>query len=272
MAKKKVEAPTTQDYINKAMENAKGFIDATAFIAIPKEPFVVGEPVLLGNLENCTIAAVSEDNRYVVVAGNRIDSKTNVESTSYVGNVWYNIARTSKVKESNLSTKSGIELNFTQASISELLGRVTSYGIEFDAVYQRELVWQTSDKQAYIDSVFANSDLGKFIFARIAYADNVPGYECVDGKQRMHALMDFVNDKFTYKGFLFSEISREDRYFFRNRTAPVCELGEYVTLEQKMEVFLRTNKGGVPQSPEHLQKVEDMYAQEVNRANRRPKM
>jgi hypothetical protein len=81
--------------------------------------------------------------------------------------------------------------------------------------------------------------------------------EILDGKQRVKAIIDFFEDKFTYKGKLYSELSCPDRWHFDNFCFPRAEI-QKPTLEQKIKIFLHVNTTGKHMSPEHLEKVKGM--------------
>jgi uncharacterized protein with ParB-like and HNH nuclease domain len=85
----------------------------------------------------------------------------------------------------------------------------------------------------------------------------VAGYEVLDGKQRIKAIIDFFEDKFKYEGFLYSELSNHDRHVFEDITFPRAEIRN-ATLEQKIKIFIHVNTTGKQMSPEHLAKVKGM--------------
>ena len=64
-------------------------------------------------------------------------------------------------------------------------------------------VWDIEDKVKLIDSIFNNIDVGKFAFIKVPYKDNSPSYECLDGKQRVTALIEFYEGRFEYKGLKY---------------------------------------------------------------------
>ena len=77
--------------------------------------------------------------------------------------------------------------------------------------YQRDYVWELSDKQLLIDSIFNNIDIGKFAFIHLDYKTwNKTGYayEILDGKQRLKTIIDFYENRFSYKGIYYNDLSK----------------------------------------------------------------
>ena len=65
------------------------------------------------------------------------------------------------------------------------------YRIDLDADYQREKIWSRRDQETLIDSIIQNIDIPKMYLARIEGKGNFE-FECIDGKQRMTTLLNFL--------------------------------------------------------------------------------
>ena len=65
------------------------------------------------------------------------------------------------------------------------------YRIDLDADYQREKVWSRQQQETLIDSIIQNIDIPKIYLARVTESGNFD-YECIDGKQRMGTLLNFI--------------------------------------------------------------------------------
>src|SRR5690606_1571243 len=74
--------------------------------------------------------------------------------------------------------------------------------IDFSPVYQRYgNIWSPEKKKLLIDTVLNGFDIPKFYFNYFIEQNNILNqsnsiYAVIDGKQRLHALLDFVNEKF----------------------------------------------------------------------------
>lgn len=69
--------------------------------------------------------------------------------------------------------------------------------------YQRKLVWTLEEKQKLIDSILRKYPIPAIL---IAERESEPGtYEIIDGLQRLHAIMSFIETRYTsIDGFLFN--------------------------------------------------------------------
>ena len=87
------------------------------------------------------------------------------------------------------------------------------YRIDLDADYQREKIWSRKNQEDLLDSILQNIDIPKLYLVKTRDAGSFD-FECIDGKQRMNALLSFykpdagdespltvrvAGDKFTYK-------------------------------------------------------------------------
>jgi hypothetical protein len=65
------------------------------------------------------------------------------------------------------------------------------YRIDLDADYQREKIWSRGDQETLLDSIIKNIDIPKIYLAEVEDNENFD-YECIDGKQRMATLLNFI--------------------------------------------------------------------------------
>jgi hypothetical protein len=158
----------------------------------------------------------------------------------------------------NLFKENEFHLNFSNQSIEGLLTKVYSFGVDFEAEYQRELVWTSEDKTLLIDSIMDSRDIGKFLFMRLPFtSSNTPMYQIVDGKQRLTTICEFFEDRFVWRGRKFSELSGYDRCRLTDHLVSVSEVNE-LSREKSLELFLFVNDTGKPISKEHLDTVRGM--------------
>lgn len=64
------------------------------------------------------------------------------------------------------------------------------YRIDLDADYQREKIWTTKQQELLLDSIIRDIDIPKIYIVEIDDSKQFD-YECIDGKQRMSALLRF---------------------------------------------------------------------------------
>jgi hypothetical protein len=105
--------------------------------------------------------------------------------------------------------------------------------------------WSANSKKGrgrqvkFIDSVFHGYPIPTILLNRIR---SQRLYEVYDGRHRIETLWNFYNDKFKYKGKLYSELCEEDKRTFCERTIPVTITTDANNL-QLAEVFIRVNAG-----------------------------
>jgi hypothetical protein len=135
--------------------------------------------------------------------------------------------------------------------------------------YQRPLVWSLKDKQLLIESIYNNVDCGKILVRNRSWDElrvlQKGGHELawkdiVDGKQRINAIKDFLDDKFPdMHGNYYNDLSdRAQRRLTNHQLFSYSELPENTKDEDVLKQFLRLNFSGVPQSQEHLNYVKSL--------------
>jgi len=168
--------------------------------------------------------------------------------------------------KSLFSVTNDINLQFYQQDISGLIH--THYqGIDYTPEYQRDYVWDDKDKEMLIDSIMNNISIGSFVFVRLPFEEgkkrDMIFYEILDGKQRMKAIVDFYEDRFRYKGKLYSELPAEDRWHFEKHPISRGELPGNSTREQILRTFVKLNTAGKVMDQLHLSKVKKEWEEEV---------
>lgn len=144
--------------------------------------------------------------------------------------------------------------------------------LDLEAPYQRGLVWGEDRKRSLIESVLDGTPIPALILNdRFSAKFKAEGYDrdrlwafaVIDGKQRVTALRDFTEDKFTVpaewfeeediveeakgkENIVYSDLTRAFHRGFTMNTIPVAE-GRFDSLEGEKQVFDRVNFGGVAQ-------------------------
>lgn len=160
-------------------------------------------------------------------------------------------------------------------------GKTTYGGVNFNPFvidkdgnklfYQRDLVWTLEQKQLLIDSIYNGIEIGKFLFRYRSWKHIEDGmkndghgfsWDCVDGKQRFHAILHFVQNKFpdSYGNYWNDLNENAQRKILGYNKLSYGEMGETAKDSDVIETFLTMNFTGVPQSKEHLEFVKDIYS------------
>lgn len=170
-----------------------------------------------------------------------------------------------EIRQENFSFRDLSQISFHNTRIDNLLSYYYRFGVDMNPVYQRELVWSLKDKESLINSIFNNIEIGKFVLIERDYSDNDYSYEILDGKQRLNALTEFLENKFQYKGVYYYQLSTRDKNHFQSYSVTYGTSRQDLTLEQKCAYFLKLNTQGQPQSQEHLNKVMEILKNEQSK-------
>lgn len=255
--KQKYIPPTPEEIVAKKLAE---FRDGNrSWVPEPTRIFEPGTQVKIGNLNEVFVVANHDGGKYVEVTYTSVDNNYGrpIRHENQVGVwEWTDVFPLRTVEEMPpvLHERDDMNLIFSTRDIDGLLSTFYHAGVDDQQDYQREYCWTEDQKQDLVESVMTNIDIGKFAFIRRDYGFNGPLYEIIDGKQRAKAIRDFYEDRFRWRGLLFSELHYKDQHHF---TSTMIGWGETtnVTQEQKYRYFLKLNVGGVPQSQEHLNKV-----------------
>lgn len=138
-----------------------------------------------------------------------------------------------------------------------------------EVFFQRELVWTQEQKQLLIHSIYNRIEIGKFLFKynpwkRISEEMLKSGrgydFDCIDGKQRYHAILEFLQNKFPDEfGNYFRDLSGNAQgEFLSYNNMAMGELEEGATYQDVINSFLYVNFTGIPQSKEHIDYVKSI--------------
>ncbi len=134
---------------------------------------------------------------------------------------------------------------------------IIEHNLNLDPDYQRDYVWTDKQKISYIEWILKGGITGKDIYL------NHPGwmksfkgdFEVVDGKQRITAVLDFLDNKFPVFGKLYKEF--EDKL-------PIFEASFNIhinNLENRKDIiqwYLDMNTCGVSHTDEEINKVKNI--------------
>lgn len=95
--------------------------------------------------------------------------------------------------------------------------------------YQRKLVWEEEEKQAFIDSLKNGYPVPLFLFAKSTYKGKDRN-EIIDGMQRLNAIFSFVENEYPTKS---------GEYFDLTATALTKDLLDHGELTQRMPILQR---------------------------------
>jgi len=237
----------------------------------PTRMFKVGDEVSLGNLNRVLVKAVECEGRVVLVEFDRTNKKGEILGRETRWEFWscvyYPRNKNVDYQPKKLSKQLSFYKSVTNREFASFCRSMAYFGYDDRAEYQRELVWTLEEKQSLIRSILIGGDIGKLAIIKNKFTIDGPTYEILDGKQRLNAMMDFLEGRFQYEGLYFHEMNFEDMIQIRTYNLPVVETEE-LTREQRLEYFLTLNTGGAAQEASHIQKVEELL-ESVRRSNKK---
>ena len=140
-------------------------------------------------------------------------------------------------------------------STSILVGMVKHYfesQIKIPDVQREDTAWTLGQKQLLIDSIYNNYDIPKFYLRKDDADDEI--WWLLDGQQRLTAITDFIEDKFTLDGGSdvtsipknihnkkFSELPAKDKGKINGRSLDFVIM--VCTDDEEEDLFLRLNNG-----------------------------
>jgi uncharacterized protein with ParB-like and HNH nuclease domain len=125
--------------------------------------------------------------------------------------------------------------------------------------YQRQYIWEDSDKNRFIESILVGLPI-PFMF----FSDTDDGRcEIIDGAQRTQALEEFMqNDlilnnlkKLTeLNGFTYNDLPEYFKRKFNKTTMRIIVLSDETTMDIRKEIFNRINTTGRPAKPSEIRR------------------
>ncbi|WP_283747818.1 DUF262 domain-containing protein [Bacillus thuringiensis] len=231
-----------------------------AFTPTPTYQHKIGDSVNVSHLRNAKVEAVYDDGRFYEISYQK--SFRRGGEHKYTEKIawfeWMKVRAIPDESATNFVKEDNVRLDFFQVTVNSLLHKLYHLGIDTSPFYQRDYVWSQEDKESLIDSIFNHIEIGKFVLVFRGYEGDM--YEVLDGKQRLSALQEFFEDRITYKGKYFSQLTQRDQNHFGNFSISLAESQNELTEKQKLEYFIQLNTTGRVMDKQHLKKVETLYA------------
>lgn len=260
--------PTKDECIKaalKAFRSQAALYQGYRRVDIPQSRrLAVSQHVQVGMLEDCRVEAFADDGQIVVVSYLRRPDHRRNEPPDAPRPRRYGAWHWTEVDAQDEPllaprARDAFALSFSQRPLSSLLSRLIGGNLQDSPDYQRSYVWTDADRERFLDSVFAQRDLGKFAILRRRYPHRD---EILDGKQRLLTLLGFYSSQFAHRGAYWHELAYSDRNVILSQGVPVAEVHETQSRAYVLETFLELNTAGVPQSAEHLAHVRELLNDE----------
>lgn len=160
-----------------------------------------------------------------------------------------------------------VHINEITSDVENMLNEFSVGTYDFNPIYQRDLVWSTEKKQEFVKKLLIGDvDLCP-TFITAPFKKSKREYEVLDGKQRMMAVIQYVQNQFPVEGFYYKDLTLGDVSRLMNATFKYKIVKYYdnkkgfseMSLKQKVELFLQVNEYGQKVSDEHLAKIKKEF-------------
>lgn len=156
-----------------------------------------------------------------------------------------------------------VQMSTITSDITMFLEYYGRDNFDFNPVYQRDLVWTTEQKEAFIKAILVGNAEVRPTFITVPHSQRTSSqqFEVLDGKQRLNAIISFVRNEFSVDGYYFSDLNSADLSRFYHTPFIYTTVKYYsdkgwdvMTIQQKVELFLQINEYGQKVSDKHLEK------------------
>lgn len=271
MAKHKAPIISEEDRILSAISDLR-----RTRINEPTIFYNVGDRVTYGSLDRAIIDEVLDGGKIYKIKTwyknkkNQQNSGVEVYDGAIIAVVWHDLSPYRTAEENSkievMCFVDEVHLNFMQAGIDSLFHYYYHNRLNMNPDYQRGDVWDLNKKVRLIDSIFNNSEIGRFVIIFTGYEGD-SHYEILDGKQRLTALVEFFEGRFKYRGKTYNELNFRDQSHFERYKINYARTESPMTDAQKYTYFLKLNVDGVAQDPAHIEYVRNLLNKTKNNTN-----
>ena len=264
--KKKISASKNQvnDRLSADIRDFEKAISEGIITTPPKRRiYKVGQRVQFGAHEETYIREIYSDGMFYLTETIKVRRVRNMPPQNEMHVLaWTDLLPYNNHQTTNFAKEETVYLRLLNCSLSSLIHMVhrNHAGLDMDVEYQREHVWTRKDKIALIDSIFNNIEIGKFVFVQRSMSYEGKLYEILDGKQRLTTIIEFVEDRWKYKGYYFSELSKNDQHKIKECSISYGYL-ENPSKEAIFETFIKLNTCGKPMASKHINHVKQLLSE-----------
>jgi hypothetical protein len=223
----------------------------------PSRTFQIGDKIS-GYLTDAFVCDIIDDGRIIIIEHTALADRTKEPiGQKWQARWWFDVFP-ADTYEGTTQKRRRAWNSYVNSSVDMLMSDACNQRFRDNPDYQRGYVWTPDDKLRFIDSIFKGRELGRFIFVEFPSPDYET--EVLDGKQRIDAIREFVTAKFRYEGKYYHQYNLYDRNIFEGQSIQYAKLdGSSFKRSELLQIFLEVNAAGVPQSQEHLDKVQKLY-------------
>ena len=160
-----------------------------------------------------------------------------------------------------LTNRGTYQLDFRLGSLQKEIQEWQEEGLDLYPDFQRGHVWTPQQQTEFVEYILRGGKTSELLFnTKGNYASTSEDFVCVDGLQRLTALLLFLEDQLPVFGHTRSQIEgielllREIYLTFR--------INELLTRRAVIRWYLEINAGGTPHTREEIDRVRDLLKKE----------
>lgn len=144
-------------------------------------------------------------------------------------------------------------------------------GLELQPDFQRARVWTPEQQSRFVEALLRNNLPSSSLLLQF----NVPHFDClstfkgdlpermqcVDGLQRITALMEFMEDRLpVFGGIKMSDLNETSFSLKRVNYTVIVAIHSFQTRAELLQYYLDINSGGTPHTQEELERVRGLLS------------
>lgn len=157
-------------------------------------------------------------------------------------------------------------VNVSISHLKEWIDEQKEYGLKLNPDFQRGNVWTEQQQISYVEYFLRGGKSGRDIYFndpswRLPAETDYDEFVCVDGLQRLTAMLKFVTNELEVFGCYYKDFLDKPSVLLSFR----INVNDLQTKKEVLKWYLEMNSGGTPHSKEELVRVEAMYKEEQNK-------
>ncbi len=157
----------------------------------------------------------------------------------------------------NPSYRCNVEWKYLEETLKRWTDRNDKFPLDLNPDFQREHVWTPAQQTAYVEYALRGGRSGRDLYFNcVGWQGKYDGdFVIVDGKQRLHAVLEFLNNRVpVFNGLYFKDI--EGR--LPTTAEFVINVNDLPTRTEVLQWYLEMNTGGTPHTEAEINKVKEL--------------
>jgi len=160
----------------------------------------------------------------------------------------------------NAHYRINVSWDYLEEKIKGWKSEQSSCQLDLDPDFQRGHVWTEEQQIAFVEFKLRGGEGSNIIYFNcVGWMDSFEGpFVLVDGKQRLNAVLRFLNNEIKVFGYYYKE--------FEGRISSDCDfifcVNNLTNYNDVLRWYLEMNSGGTPHTQAELDKVKDLLNKE----------